>query len=102
MLSMTMVALAMLGLSSGGDDGVSCVTHRAEAFARGAGYNHLVHLESTCDEAVRCHVSSDVNPAGVDATLAPGAKTTVTLFRGSPASAFKAAVTCKAAHAGGS
>ncbi len=102
MISVTMIAMAMLGLSLGGDDAVSCVSHRAEAFARGAGYNHLVHLESACAETVRCHVSSDVNPEGVDATLAPGAKTTVTLFRGSPASTFKAEVTCKASRRGGS
>jgi hypothetical protein len=102
MISVAMVALAMLGLSTGGDDVVSCVSHRAEAFARGAGYNHLVHLESACAETVRCHVSSEVNPAGVDETLAPGAKSTVTLFQGSPASTFKAAVTCKAARRGGS
>ncbi|MCB9730874.1 MAG: hypothetical protein H6744_14720 [Deltaproteobacteria bacterium] len=101
MASMTMIALAMLGLTAGGDDAVSCVSHRSEAFARGAGYNHLVHLESACNETVRCHVSSDVNPEGVDATLAPGAKETVTLFQGSPASGFKATVTCKAARRGG-
>ena len=74
--------------------GKGCVYVRAEAPYRGSGYDHLVHLDNHCDKAAACHVSSDVNPDGEDTTVPPKSQTTVLLWRGSPASTFKAKVTC--------
>jgi len=68
---------------------------RAEAPYRGSGYDHLVHLDNRCAKPAACHVSSDVNPDGMDATVPPKSQTTVLLWRGSPASTFKARVSCK-------
>jgi hypothetical protein len=59
-----------------------------------AGYDHLVHLENACEQAVRCEVSTNVNPDVQVANLAPGTKETLLTFRGSPASAFEAKVAC--------
>lgn len=72
----------------------ACVAVRAEAPYRGSGYDHLVKLHNLCDKPVKCHVSSDVNPEGANVTVAAKSHTEVLLWRGSPASTFKARVTC--------
>ena len=71
-----------------------CVAVKAEAPYRGSGYDHIVKLESHCQKPVKCRVSSDVNPEPVEVTLAPKESTEVLLWRGSPASTFKARVSC--------
>src|SRR5262245_30522901 len=73
----------------------ACVAIQAEAPYRGSGYDHIVKLESHCQKPVKCHVASDVNPEGVDVALAPKERTEVLLWRGSPASTFKARVSCR-------
>jgi len=72
-----------------------CVHWKTEARWSGYAYNHLVHLDSACENAVRCSVTTNVNPDPVTAVLEPGEKETVTTFLGSPASEFSASVTCK-------
>ena len=72
----------------------ACVVVKAEAPYRGSGYDHIVKLESHCQKPVKCHVSSDVNPEPVEVALAPKERTEVLLWRGSPASTFKARVSC--------
>ena len=73
----------------------ACVAIKAEAPYRGSGYDHIVKLESHCQKPVKCRVSSDVNPEPVEVTLAPKERTEVLLWRGSPASTFKARVSCQ-------
>jgi hypothetical protein len=71
-----------------------CVLWQTEARWVGMGYNHLVHLHNTCSEAMRCEVSTDVNPEVTVVHLDPEEKETVTTFMGSPASEFEAYVEC--------
>jgi hypothetical protein len=73
----------------------ACVAVEARAPYRGSGYDHIVKLESHCPKPVKCRVSSDVNPGPVEVTLAPKERTEVLLWRGSPASTFKARVSCQ-------
>jgi hypothetical protein len=68
---------------------------RAEAPYRGSGYDHLVKLSNGCEKPVKCHVSSDVNPEGASVTVPPKGHAEVLLWRGSPASTFKARVSCE-------
>lgn len=72
-----------------------CVAWKTEARWSGYAYNHLVHLDSGCEETMRCSVTTSVNPDPVTADLEPGEKETVTTFLGSPASEFSASVACK-------
>ena len=76
--------------------GLSCVRWTQQVVYRGLGYNHLVHLKNKCKSAAVCQVTTDVNPKAMEARLAPGEKTTVTTFVGSPARVFQAKVSCKA------
>jgi len=71
-----------------------CVFARAEAPYRYYGYDHLVILTSRCEKPVRCRVSSDVRPEPVNVGVPPNAEVEVALWRGSPASVFKARVSC--------
>jgi hypothetical protein len=71
-----------------------CVTARAEAPYRGSGYDHLVKLTNACEKPVNCRVSSDVNPEPVSITVPAKGQSEVLLWRGSPASTFKARVSC--------
>jgi hypothetical protein len=73
---------------------LACVLARAEAPYRGSGYDHIVKLESRCEKPVQCRVSSDVNPDPVNVAVPPKGRIEVLLWRGSPASTFKARVTC--------
>lgn len=59
------------------------------------GYDHLVHLESSCSRLALCDVRTDVSPEVVEAAVPPGGKETVVTFRGSPARIFEATVDCR-------
>ena len=72
-----------------------CVHAKAAAPYRGYGYDHVVTLESHCQKTVVCSVSSDVRPDPIVVSLAPKARTEVLLWRGSPASTFKARLNCQ-------
>lgn len=72
-----------------------CIHWVTEARWVGMAYNHLVHLDSTCTQAMVCQVSTDVNPDPVEAEVPAGQKRTVTTFIGSPSSEFKAFVSCQ-------
>jgi hypothetical protein len=72
-----------------------CVNVRTEARYAAYGYDHVVELENTCDKAMRCDVSTDVNPTPASVDLAIGETKSVLTYRGSPASEFKAQVECK-------
>jgi hypothetical protein len=72
-----------------------CVKVTSEARYAAYGYDHIVTLENTCDGAMRCEVSTDVNPTPATVELAKGETKSVLTFRGSPASEFKAKAECK-------
>ena len=73
----------------------TCVKSWGEVRARAYGYDHFVHLVSSCKKTAVCAVSSDVSPDEVQTvSLAAGAATEVATFLGSPASTFTPKVTC--------
>lgn len=77
-------------------DPTACVTHTTEARYI-MGFNHLVHIDNTCEKSVQCSVSTDVNPEPQVVNLAAKSKTTVVTFKGSPARTFRATVQCQLA-----
>jgi hypothetical protein len=83
-------------IETGSGTAAGCVDWRTEAVYRNYGYDHLVHLESSCEQAMTCNVTTDVNPDPVITTIGPGGKKTVVTFKGSPASEFSATVKCSA------
>ena len=97
-----LVALAIPGAVARAADGeegppnpAKCVKVRTEARYAAYGYDHVVELENTCDKAMTCDVSTDVNPTPASVDLAAGETKSVLTYRGSPASEFKAQVDCK-------
>ena len=73
-----------------------CVKVSSEARYVAYGYDHVVTLENTCEKAMRCEVSTDVNPTPATVELATGETKSVLTYRGSPASEFKAKADCTA------
>jgi len=71
----------------------ACLSYKTQV--RGSvGYDHLVLITSACQKVAQCAVSTDVNPAVIAISVAPGATETVLTFRGSPAREFTARVVC--------
>jgi hypothetical protein len=98
-----LLCTALLVANANADDGergpapaTDCVKVTSEARYVAYGYDHVVTLENTCDRAMRCQVSSDVNPTPAAVELAKGETKSVLTYRGSPASEFKAKAECKA------
>lgn len=77
--------------------GASCVSYTTQAIYNNYGYDHWVQLSSACSRRAECKAVSDVNPTGVEVSVEPGKTASALLFRGSPASEFKAQVTCSLA-----
>ncbi len=97
-LVLAILVLAISGLATAqptpAANKAGCITWTTETRYEGLGYNHYVHFESACKEAMVCQVTTNANPDPTTATIAPGGKATVLTFRGSPASEFTARVTC--------
>lgn len=74
--------------------GEACVSFTTQAIYNNYGYDHWVQLSSACAREARCKALSDVNPDGVEVSVEAGKSASALLFRGSPASEFKAQVTC--------
>lgn len=72
-----------------------CVHVRTEARYIPYGYDHIVEVENTCDKAVSCSITTDVNPTSTQLSVPAKQTRSVTTFRGSPAREFKAEVSCK-------
>jgi len=79
---------------------LTCVEWWPEARYSGTGYDHWVHLQSSCSEQALCHVVTDVNPDVLVAAIDPGQHVAVLTWRGSPAYEFTAAVECRRAGGG--
>lgn len=73
----------------------ACIGVRASAPYTGAGYDHIVTLTSSCEKSAACHIVTDVSPQAIDVSLAPGDSRDVLTYRGSPASTFRARVSCQ-------
>jgi hypothetical protein len=73
-----------------------CVAWHTEVRARAYGYDHFVILDSSCAGEATCTVSTDVNPSPQTAVVPAGARVEVATFLGSPATEFKATVSCVA------
>ncbi|MEM6956639.1 MAG: hypothetical protein AAF645_13175 [Myxococcota bacterium] len=54
-----------------------------------------MHIENSCDRAVRCSVATDVDTAPTNVTVAAGEQSDVATRIGSPASTFEAVVDCE-------
>lgn len=73
---------------------VCYVRHYAEARYRVVGYDHIVHIVSECDFALRCLVRTNVNPDPVAADVPPRAHVEVFTWIDSPSRIFNHAVIC--------
>jgi len=71
-----------------------CVTVRAEPRMQAFGWDHIVTVENGCEEAVSCSVATDVNPSPTLVSVPPGETRDTLMWRGSPASVFRAMVDC--------
>jgi hypothetical protein len=74
-----------------------CVRAWSEARVRYPGYDHIVHLDSSCSVQATCSVSTNVNPQTIVTEVPPGERVEVMTFMGSPAREFSARVECKTA-----
>ena len=99
-VSLAVAALAgaiafVAGSSPASADGApACVRWWTQTVLAAVGHNHVVGIENTCDKPAACTVSTDVAPDPIQATVSPKQKVELTTFRGSPASTFRAKVTC--------
>lgn len=73
-----------------------CVRAWSEARPRYPGYDHIVHLESSCTVNSACSVWTNVNPQVILAKVPAGQSVEVLTFMASPAREFTATVECKA------
>ncbi|HJL16913.1 MAG TPA: hypothetical protein RMH99_14710 [Sandaracinaceae bacterium LLY-WYZ-13_1] len=71
-----------------------CVTVRADARWNAYGYDHWLRVENGCERAVRCELSTDVNPEVHRVEIAPGEHVERLTYRGSPAREFEPRVRC--------
>lgn len=72
----------------------ACISYWPEARYRALGYDHVVHIHSTCAAEAQCTVATDVNPARIHVTVPPGAEVEVVTWVGSPAREFTPTVLC--------
>lgn len=73
----------------------ACMSWVQRAPYRNLGYDHEVEITNTCERAADCTVSTDVSPKPISVEVPAGATVTVLTYRGSPAYAFKASVSCR-------
>jgi hypothetical protein len=73
---------------------VVCVVRPVAEARYTVGYDHWVHLYSSCDFPVQCTVYTNVNPQAVPARVPPRGHVQVLTWRGSPASVFSSSVNC--------
>jgi len=90
------VASSMAAPTDGKEPAVpACITYKGEARPRYPGYDHIVHIKSTCTKTADCVVSTNVAPDPQKAVVPAGAKVEIFTFLQSPAYEFTPNVTCK-------
>jgi|SRR5690606_24189188 len=72
-----------------------CIDVRAEARRAATGYEHWVFIESDCDLAAACDVSTDVNPESLTVTVQPRSTARVLTAAAASSSKFTPYVTCQ-------
>lgn len=87
--------LASLSQAEVLQDNARCIEFWPESRYRNYGYDHIVHLHSTCEATALCSVSTNVNPQAYRVELPPKVEVEVLTFRASPAREFVANVTCE-------
>ena len=93
-----LIALAMLSASPAVADeveGPRCVEVQKSTPYRGYGHHHIVTVRNTCEEAVRCRVSTNVTPQTQSISVEAGEEESVITRTGSPSSVFEAIVDCE-------
>ena len=73
----------------------SCIRVRAEARRGVAGYDHWVFIDSDCDLAAACDVSTDVAPESMTVTVQPRSTASVLTATEADAPKFAPYVTCQ-------
>lgn len=76
-------------------EGPRCVHVHKSAPYRGFGHHHIVTVRNTCDDAVRCRISTSVTPQTHSMTVPAGEEDSIITRTGSPASVFEAIVDCE-------
>ncbi len=87
--------MAPFGAMADEVEGPRCVEVRKSAPYRGYGHHHIVTVRNTCEEGVRCRVSTDVTPQPQSINVASGEEESVITRTGSPSSVFEAIVDCE-------
>lgn len=59
------------------------------------GFNHLLHLESDCEHALHCEISTDANTVLGVITIPARSNMVINTFRGAPTEDFTADVRCE-------
>lgn len=97
LVGLVIMAVAGIAIAQGSVEGdrPTCVRVTATPRPQAYGFDHVVSVANGCERPIVCRVSSDVNPAVQRLTIGPGASEDTLLWRGSPASAFRALVTCE-------
>lgn len=72
-----------------------CIRVRAEARRGINGYEHWVHIDSDCDLAAACDVSTDVNPESMTVTVQPRSTGSVLTSSEVSTNEFTPYVTCR-------
>jgi len=93
---LSLSAAALLSVSASAEPPAlpACIEVSQEVRYRGIGYDHVVHLASSCTTVASCSVASDVAPDPVQVAVPAGAQVEVVTMRGSPAREFKPRVSC--------
>jgi hypothetical protein len=90
---------AFAGDADGGQREVSqtpkCVAVHPNARYSGYGYDHIVEIDNTCDQAISCTIATNVISEPTTVKVPAKEKKSVITLRGSPAREFKADVRCK-------
>lgn len=72
-----------------------CVHITKSAPYRGYGHNHIVHLHNTCEDSVRCRISTDATPEQTMVDLDPEESKEIVTRVGSPSSIFEVRANCE-------
>lgn len=73
----------------------ACIRIRAEARRGTTGYEHWVYIDSDCDLAAACDVSTDVNPESMTVTVQPRRTSSVLTASAVATNEFTPYVTCR-------
>ena len=73
----------------------ACLHVRAESRRGVTGFDHWVFIDSDCDLAAACDVSTDVNPETMTVTIQPRSTSSVLTASEASASKFTPYVTCQ-------